>query len=816
MSIIYIMTDVNKDLEFPYYNNTSYPLSVKRQLESIEYTDDDKKKLKYHQFIVKELFTRSKNRRGLLICHGMGQGKTRLAASIADHYRRTDKKRKIIVLLPKSLESNFRNTAREYSGEDDNYSYISLNSSNMYKHISNSKKTKTQKDYEEQLGDITYSLIKDDSLNNSLLIIDEAHNLFNAITNGAKNAVMLYDLIMNSFNLKLIFLTGTPIINDPFELVPCFNMLSGNILDKLPDEITGSAESDSMLLHGKTIRMIGSSEDSEEEIAEDLQIEDTNSEENTLLEDKQEENDEEQDKDKDKDKDDEHNTSMRPKSKKKRNTRSNKSLEEFNKNNKSKKSKPHTSLFSEDIEEFENYFVNRETKTIKNKDKFTNRIYGLVSYYGDIYFDEEKNKEGFPTKLKTIVEKISMSRTQYARYISARNNELEETKRAYRPKGARFSSASGGNSTYRVKTRQISNYCIPEYALGPVISSYKSREKFINKIKKEDLINLKEYSPKIKKMIENITAQMKNEKTRGPGIIYSQFVSGEGISIIAAILKALGYTDFAEYQINKFNDSDDDLDGIPIVKTKKFAILSGDVLPEDRAAIIEKYNKPENKDGSSIALLLLSGAVAEGIDLKRVRHVHITEPFWNYARINQVETRAIRFGSHSDLPEDMRTVQVYIYLSDYPADEKKTHEPTTDVELYQKSINNMKIINTFMMALAEASIDCSLHVPNLSDNIRKNINCKLCAPTNKMLFHPIIKKDMTLPSNCVPYSEKKIKVQEIMLDDTGEKYYYQITPSKNILLYLFNKKLKGYTPMPRSHPYFADLNKKIIAEDLIK
>ena len=62
----------------------------------------------------------------------------------------------------------------------------------------------------------------------------------------------------------------------------------------------------------------------------------------------------------------------------------------------------------------------------------------------------------------------------------------------------------------------------------------------------------------------------------------------------------------------------------------------------------------------------MSSAVAEGIDLKRIRHVHIMEPFWNYARINQVETRAIRYMSHADLPENEQTVQTYIYLSDYP------------------------------------------------------------------------------------------------------------------------------------------------------
>ena len=42
--------------------------------------------------------------------------------------------------------------------------------------------------YERRLGQFMDDIIKQNSLENSMLIIDEAHNLFNAITNGSKNA----------------------------------------------------------------------------------------------------------------------------------------------------------------------------------------------------------------------------------------------------------------------------------------------------------------------------------------------------------------------------------------------------------------------------------------------------------------------------------------------------------------------------------------------------------------------------------------------------------------------------------------------------
>jgi hypothetical protein len=248
--------------------------------------------------------------------------------------------------------------------------------------------------------------------------------------------------------------------------------------------------------------------------------------------------------------------------------------------------------------------------------------------------------------------------------------------------------------------------------------------------------------------------------------------------------------------------------------SKKYAILSGEIDPNERINLIKQFNLLDNKDGSIISLLLLSGAVAEGIDLKRIRHVHIMEPFWNYARINQVDSRAKRYLSHTDLPVDEQNVQTYIYLSDYPIVylKSKIKEPTTDIDLYQKSIDNMKIITEFMRAVAESSIDCSLHHKNLSDDIKLTIHCKLCAPTNEQLFNPLINKDMTLDNACKPYREKKITANEIIFEPTGEKFYFKRNEKNrsDIDIYAFNKKLNGYIPMDRSHPYYGSIMESIL------
>jgi thymidine kinase len=672
----------------PPRNNTSYPIYVKNLLSSLD--PNSNPNLRPHQFIPAHFFGINKGR-GQLFVHAMGTGKTRLAVSIAEYFRTNEPKRQIVVLLPKSLEDNFRGTITSYSSSptaQDSYKFVSMNASNMFAQITSIHKSKAEKKKQKQLEDFEETPAP---LDNTLLIIDEAHNLFNSITNGSKNGLRLYDTIMNSRNIKLIFLTGTPVINDPFELVPCFNMLHGSI------------------------------------------------------------------------------------------------------------------LFPEKIDVFKEHFICENQ--FKNRDKFMNRIYGLTSYYGNLYFPAV-DRPGFPRRLPTIVEKIPMSPFQYTAYIVARNQELEETSVSYRTAASRFASSSGGGSTYRVKSRQISNYAIPEYALGP-IRGRKSREKFISRITEQDLLDLKKFSPKFNRIIQNIG------NNAGIGLVYSQFVSGEGIGIFARVLKAMGWIDFTDssQQENQGNKN-------------VFAILSGSILPEDRTLLISQINSSENMDGSKIKLLLLSGAVAEGIDLKRIRHVHIMEPFWNYARINQVATRAVRFGSHADLPEDQREVQTYVYLSDHlqgeeakkafekaqadgDEDDAAIKEPTTDVSLYEKSIRNMKLINEFMLALAESSIDCFFHKKDLDSVIGEKIKCKLCAPTGKKLFHSNLETDMDLPNPCKKFDEAKVKAKEF--EHEGTKYFYTMDPLR---IYYWNPSVNGHMQMNNRHPLYGALLSKLDSDIL--
>lgn len=82
------------------------------------------------------------------------------------------------------------------------------------------------------------------------------------------------------------------------------------------------------------------------------------------------------------------------------------------------------------------------------------------------------------------------------------------------------------------------------------------------------------------------------------------------------------------------------------------AVFSGEVKDTDRKKIIEDYNT------GKVPLLIISGAGAEGLDLKGTKLMQIMEPHWQEEMINQVRGRAIRYKSHSHLPSEQRHVEV--------------------------------------------------------------------------------------------------------------------------------------------------------------
>ena len=248
---------------------------------------------------------------------------------------------------------------------------------------------------------------------------------------------------------------------------------------------------------------------------------------------------------------------------------------------------------------------------------------------------------------------------------------------------------------------------------------------------------------------------------------------------------------------------------------KTFTFITGQVSAEDRAYILSVYNNKKNRDGEDINLMLLSGAGAEGLDLRNVMSIHIMEPYWNYGRIEQIIARAVRYLSHVDYenPEE-RVVQPYIYLSDYPSQfvfkpskTKKFPEKTTDIHLYTKSIKSKLLIDRMYAAMIESSIDCSIHIKKSPQDVKDKIDCLMCTPTGNKLYHPNNDIDLKMENPCTRPKKKQITAKEIIYN--GSTYYY--TSSDGIVsIYEYKKNLDAYIEVNRDNPDYEALIEKLV------
>ena len=260
---------------------------------------------------------------------------------------------------------------------------------------------------------------------------------------------------------------------------------------------------------------------------------------------------------------------------------------------------------------------------------------------------------------------------------------------------------------------------------------------------------LSKYSPKFVKILENI----KNESNHGLHLLYSQFRTLEGIGIFKLVLEANG---FVEFKISK-KAGDWHIENADVDPEKpRFVLYTGTETAEEKEIVRNIYNsawefvppsivsvlKEKNQNnfyGEIIKVLMITSSGAEGINLRNTRFVHILEPYWNMVRIDQVVGRARRICSHEDLPEDMRTVQVYIYISRITDEqlgkniEMRTHDISklkyqvlqkngeikmenipfsTDQYLFEIAQIKDSINKQILTAVKESAIDCSLYNNN--------------------------------------------------------------------------------------------------------
>ena len=330
-----------------------------------------------------------------------------------------------------------------------------------------------------------------------------------------------------------------------------------------------------------------------------------------------------------------------------------------------------------------------------------------------------------------------------------------------------------------------------------------NKEKFLSKD------SLKELSPKFLNIIENIN----DLSYTGLHLMYSQFRTLEGIGIFSLVLEANGY---AEFKIKK--DPDWKLDiSIEDMGKPKYVLYTGTEDPEFKEIYRNIFNgdwdlipptlkneleriSSNNLYGEIIKLIMITSSGAEGISLKNVRFVHITDPYWHPVRIKQIIGRARRICSHKNLPKELQNVKVFLYLMKLTEkqiassielklkdiskiDSKKVL--TTDEAIYEIANLKENINNEILKNLKESAIDCNIH-----NSGKDNINCftfGTSVTSDKLSYNLSIFDDQTDKISDGNKEKKSIKLLKASIPEVGDVVYDKSTGNV-FTLESYNKK----------------------------
>lgn len=654
---------------------------------------------------------------------------------------------------------------------------------------------------------------------NALIVVDEAHNFISRVVNGSKASVAraMYQRIMDSKRTKIVLLTGTPIINHPYEISVLLNLVRGpiniDVYSLLKDGVMPSSPDD--------VHLVLEEADISDHVDEVILDQNKQLIKIVMKHDVQREQ--------------VHRLLMKHyKVGKRVGTEESYALpitkEEFN------------SMFLDEADP--------DNPVVKNMDVFSRRINGLVSYLKTV------GEQYFPTVHPRRIEQVPMSKFQFDAYSKVRHVERDMDKYSKRKnKAARAAPGVLGSqsSVYRAFSRMACNFVFPDDIKRPfpkdlrqiakreldvqkdVDEGHKDEEDDVNdyeaalkkskqKIAQEyttaisnalkGLVNSaedylsaesihKKYSPKMKHIFDDINI------TNGKVLLYSQFRTVEGLGVMKLILAHEGYQEVVlEYREGRMliSNANEVLD--PKYNGKRYVTFSGDDISKTKA-LLELFNcaetnkadvPPSMKEqledtmpqlhGEFIKLMMITQSGTEGISLKCVRRVLIMEPFWNMVRLNQVIGRAVRARSHLDLPEDERDVTVSIYTSVFTKEmmkdftiQTKDFGMTSDQHILQIAEKKDQIIQAFMNQLKAAAVDC-MNNAQVNKPTSTGMQCysyPINSNPDDLAYHAYLYHDIARESNNKHLTRRRQINGKVILDRTSGKKYIRVDDFPNTL-----------------------------------
>jgi hypothetical protein len=813
-----------------------------------------------HQKIVRDYLNLYTPYRGLLLYHGLGSGKTCTSIAIAEGMKHN---KQVVVMTPASLKMNFFSEMKKCGDDlyrkDQYWDFVSIEGNTQMtgvlsralslpvefireqggawflnvKEKSNFAQlnAEQQTSIDDQLNqmirakykDINYNGLNKNSLlkltdnmtknpfDNSVVIIDEAHNFVSRVVNKIKKpdsiAYVLYDYLMKATNARIVLLSGTPIINYPNEIGVLFNILRGYIKTwTFPVQVQTNKKVNTdtileMLDKGnmRTFDYVNYSNNVLTVTRNPFGF--INAKKRGAL------------KKTHKERPTKPNTTRKKPQKGgdgsdvfdrydgvRLDDAGNISDEDFmNKIVKilqknqievlSKKIKVDFYKSLPDVsDEFISTFVDGDKEEAKNVSLFQRRILGLTSYFRSA--QEELLPKYEETEQGDIyhVEKCEMSDHQFDIYEKIRKVEADKEKQMQKrkKKQAKGDELFNISSSYRIFSRAACNFVFPNEIERPTpgdtevnenildmvpakvaheTDSYADAEKLEEVMETTDMNNygkriqhaldliaevdsqtnkskylsgpaLAELSPKFQKILLNLI----DEQNKGLHLVYSNFRTIEGIGILRLMLLANG---FAEFKLTRREGNWEIDENEEDVGKPRFVLYTGTESAEEKEIVRNIYNgswnlvptniaeqlrkqNENNMYGEIIKVFMITSSGAEGINLKNTRYVHIVEPYWHMVRPEQVVGRARRICSHQDLPVELRTVKVFLYVSAMSDAQKKDEKHivlrlrdvsrldketpiTTDENLYEIASSKQKINNQILQAVKETAVDCNVY-----------------------------------------------------------------------------------------------------------
>ena len=602
---------------------------------------------------------------------------------------------------------------------------------------------------------------------NAFIIIDEIHNFISRIVNGSRLAKAVYIHMMNAKGTKIILLSGTPIINQPHEIATLINLVRGPIKEYNIDLLKKSKVPDlnaiiEHLLAKKLYSYIDNIDYNETSISitlipEGFKRVDAASAAaaaaSTITKDKWTFSQEDLIK---------NITEV---------------LNKTDLVKLSIKSKVIANeALPTDKVVFNKLFIDDKNITVKNEDLFKRRILGTISYYkttGTELFPRmlpNVARELFMTdhQIKKYLEvrSVEIKMDDRKKLFKGKGgagggggDDIGSVYRAFSRMVCNFAfpdeinrvfpndvrvlmkkelkdmvnvDSDNGDDMDVAEADAIADAAADAKKLNKeVVAAYGEQlEAAMDRLVENDYLEIDRlrdaYSPKFAQMYEDINS------SPGSVLVYSQFRMIEGLGIFKEVLNRQGYAEINIVNNEEFGYMVDDIDVFDkIYDNKRYVVFNSDrvktnilmnifngnskALPK----VIQEQLKHLNIDkeqmyGKIAKVMMITQSGAEGISLKNVRRVLITEYFWNSVRIDQVIGRAVRTCSHKSLPVEDQSVQVFTYLMNFTKKQltenltlrSKDKEVSTDKHIYNIAKSKEGLVNSFLKMLKAASLDC--------------------------------------------------------------------------------------------------------------